>query len=700
MAWCEFPGHRGYWSVTRHADILALNRDFTALSSAHGIRLEDQDEEEVRARRTFQETDPPEHTRTRMLVAKAFSKPMVALFEDQIRALCHDILETALPHNGFCAVKDVARQLPMRMLGRILGTPDEDLDWLVSKGDALIANTDADSTSHVLDQTNTEAFRLMPFRSPAGADLYAYAQRLMDDKRARGDSSGVLHLITQPDAQGHVISDTEFRNFFCLLVAAGNDTTRYSIAAALHALANQAGLLQQLQGQPDEALIWDTAADEFIRWAAPAMYFRRTAVKPFELHGQQVKSGDKVALWFVSGNRDEAAFDKPFEANLQRSPNRHLSFGQGGPHVIVRGKYVPWRNRDGGARFCRGTFGVGYDKDLIPAPGAMVLQGLPDMEAVYSAENTRPGWEPNTRVVMCDLHDNHGQPLPQCGRGALKRAIADWQALGYDPMVGIELEAYAFQIEADGSLKPYDTPSSHVYATGPFADPRGFTDALWAQAAACGLPIDSLNTEYDSPQFELTLTFDSALKAVDDIVLFRLMAREVAFRHGILLTFLPEPLLAQGGSGVHVNFSLRHRAGSQAGHNAISGGHDTTAMNALTRQCIAGLMQHHGAIAGLAAPCVNSYERLKPASLSGFWQNWGVDHRNVTVRVAAEDGASARLEHRMGDGAANPYTLVATVLQAVGADLVAHHVFMKRNEVEKNAERDALGARDFYIRHI
>lgn len=416
---------------------------------------------------------------------------------------------------------------------------------------------------------------------------------------------------------------------------------------------------------------------------------------------------------------------------------------------IVRGKYVPWRGRDGGARFCRGTFGVGYDKDLLPAPGSTVLEGLPDMEAVYEAAAARPGWEANTRVVMCDLRDNRGAPLPQCGRGALKRAIAEWQALGYDPMVGIELEAYAFQIEPDGSLKPYDTPSSHVYATGPFADPRGFTDALWAQAAACGLPIDSLNTEYDSPQYELTLTFDHALKAVDDIVLFRLMAREVAFRHGLLLTFLPKPLPAQGGSGVHVNFSLRHRTGAQAGRNAVNGGHEPGSLNALTRQCIAGLLHHHAALSGLAAPCVNSYERLKPATLSGYWRNWGIDHRNVTVRVSAEDGPAARLEHRMGDGAANPYTLVAAVLQAarlgvqhgyelppmetgdgltgqdatvgvpetlgaaldaleadaalvqaVGAELVANHVFMKRDEIGKTAGRDALGARDFYIRHV
>ena len=333
MAWCDWAGGKGFWSVTRYADILALNRDYATLSSAHGIRMEDQTEEEVLARRTFQETDPPEHSRTRLLLAKAFSKPMIALFEQQIRELSREILDRALAQPEFDAVQHIARQLPMRVLGRIIGTPEEDLEWLVEKGDALIANTDAEFTEHVLDQADTEAFRLMPFRSPAGAELYAYAQRLMDRKRAEGDTSGVLHLITQPDAEGHVISDTEFRNFFCLLVAAGNDTTRYSIAAGLHALAHRPALLQQMQ-QPPEGL-WETAPDEIIRWASPAMYFRRTAMRDFEFHGKQVKRGDKVLLWFVSGNRDEAAFERPFEVDLTRRNNRHLAFGQGGAHVCL-----------------------------------------------------------------------------------------------------------------------------------------------------------------------------------------------------------------------------------------------------------------------------------------------------------------------------------------------------------------------------
>ena len=414
--------------------------------------------------------------------------------------------------------------------------------------------------------------------------------------------------------------------------------------------------------------------------------------------------------------------------------------------AIARGKYLPLRAGQGGAaRFCRGTFGVTYEKELIPVPGASVLEGLPDMEAVYSADDVRPGWQRNTRVAIADLRANDGSPLPMCGRSALKRAVADWQALGYDPMVGIELEAYVFQIEPDGSLKPYDTPSSHVYATGPFSDPRGFTDTLWERAGAAGLRIDSQNTEYDSPQFELTLTFDHAVRAVDDIFLFRLLAREVAFEHGLLLTFIPKPIATQGGSGVHVNFSLR----DEQGRNAISGGPDAAQFNALTLACTAGLMQHHQALAGLVAPSANSYQRLQPASLSGFWQNWAVDHRGVTVRLSAEAGHAARIEHRMGDACANPYTHTAAVLQAarlglvhgyplqaaetgdclenkdathsvaadlagaldaleadtalvqaVGPGLVAQHIGMKRHEITRTAALQGDAVRDYYIRFV
>ena len=332
VSWTEWEGGMGFWNIVRHADITELNRNYQVMSSAQGIRMEDQSYEEYLARRTFQETDPPEHMKTRVKVGKAFSRPVVAGFEQQIRDLCHPILDAALEKGTFDATKDIARQLPMMMLGRILGTPDEDLPWLVEKGDALIANTDPDFTDHVLDKMQTDEYRMMPFNSPAGAELFDYARELLARKEREGDTDGVLHMILQPDKDGNVMPEQEFRNFFCLLVAAGNDTTRYSIAAGIQAMCHQPELLGQMQEGGD---VWGTAPDEIIRWATPALYFRRTATCDHEIHGKTIREGDKVLYWWISANRDENVFDNPNRVDLHRSPNRHMSFGQGGPHVCL-----------------------------------------------------------------------------------------------------------------------------------------------------------------------------------------------------------------------------------------------------------------------------------------------------------------------------------------------------------------------------
>ena len=331
VCWTEWDGGKPYWSITRYQDILDLNGKPDLLSSAQGIRMEDQSEEEYLARRTFQETDAPEHMQTRMKVAKAFSSQVMAEFEETIRDLCAGILDKALAAGSFDATREIARELPMRMLGRILGTPEEDLPWLVEKGDALMANTDADFTDFVMDKLKTDKYRLMPFNSPAGAELYEYADKLMERKAAMGDTDGILHMIQQPGRDGGSITGQEFKNFFCLLVAAGNDTTRYSIAAGIQAMCHQPELLGQMKNEP----ITQVTADEIIRWASPASYFRRTATRDFEVHGKTVKKGDKVLLWFISGNRDEAAFDNPYQVDLRREPNRHLAFGRGGPHVCL-----------------------------------------------------------------------------------------------------------------------------------------------------------------------------------------------------------------------------------------------------------------------------------------------------------------------------------------------------------------------------
>ena len=174
---------------------------------------------------------------------------------------------------------------------------------------------------------DTSEYRMMPFRSPAGVELYDYAADVMAGRR-QVDANGLLaQMINHQDR----LDEQEFKNFFCLLVAAGNDTTRYSIAMSLYQLGRNPQLADQLRSGNH----WDTCADEFIRLASPTMHFRRTATEDFQLHNKTIKQGDKVLLWFVSGSRDETVFDKPHEVNLARKPNRHLAFGQGGPHVCL-----------------------------------------------------------------------------------------------------------------------------------------------------------------------------------------------------------------------------------------------------------------------------------------------------------------------------------------------------------------------------
>ncbi len=347
---------------------------------------------------------------------------------------------------------------------------------------------------------------------------------------------------------------------------------------------------------------------------------------------------------------------------------------------LARGKYVPAAfAAKGEVRLCIGAYAVTYQKDLVPAPGAGLFEGLPDIEAVFDPDDLRPGWEPHTQVALADL-EVHGKPSGLSGRGALKRAIAEWRELGFDPMVGLEGEGYIFQRDDAGAWVPYDTPGAFVYGTGPFIDPAGLIDEVWEMAHRTGLPIESINAEYDAPQFELTLCYADALKACDDFFLFRTMARELMYKRGYLLSFMPKPIPDLSGTGLHVNLSFK----DENGKNAMDGGTRAGNLSKLVSGCIAGLVAHHEALGGLIAPTVNSYDRLKPASLSGYWANWGFDHRSVAVRVSAEAGAAARIEHRVADCAVSPYVAVAAVLQA------ARLGYVQSYELPQPEEQDGL----------
>lgn len=326
---------------------------------------------------------------------------------------------------------------------------------------------------------------------------------------------------------------------------------------------------------------------------------------------------------------------------------------------LARGKYLPVEHADRGTAHCISLFALGFDREMTPHEGAAVLGGLPDCELSFTTDAVRAGWEPATGVVVGDL-TRHSQPVEMCPREVLKRQVAAWRRHGFEPRVGLELEAYLLEPDPQGGWRPISTPGAYVYGTGTAVDPTGVIDDIMATARRVDLPLESVNSEYDSGQFELTLRHADALTACDEAFLFKVMAREVAARHGLLLTFMGKPINGRGGSGLHTNLSF---ADSQS-DNAFADPTGADGLSELVFKVIAGILGHHVGSAALLAPTVNAYKRLQPGQMCGYWANWGHDHRGVTVRVPVDRGARTRIEHRLADGSTNPHQAVAAVLTA------------------------------------
>ena len=326
---------------------------------------------------------------------------------------------------------------------------------------------------------------------------------------------------------------------------------------------------------------------------------------------------------------------------------------------LARGKYLPADLAAGGSRHCLTSFALNYDRYMGPVPGAGFLEGMPDLSCDFSLDDVRPGWEEGVGVVVGDV-SFEGAPIPFAPREVLRRAAAAWEDLGYTPKVGFEFEAYLMQPGDGGGWVPFPAPGSFVYGTGHFSDPSGVCRAIVARARECGLRLESVNAEYDESQFEFTLVYDDVMAAADEAFLFRTMAREIAAERGLLLTFLPKPIADRGGNGLHVNLSFVDRAGGFA----LVDPSGADGLSTLARQCIAGQLAYLRPMTALCCPTVNSYKRLAPAQLCGYWQNWGHDHRCTTVRVNPERGSSTRLENRLADPAASPHVAAAAVLVA------------------------------------
>jgi cytochrome P450 len=335
--WPEHDGGKGFWAVTRYADLLHVSQHVELFSSAQGVTLEEIEGDDFHLRRNMLEYDPPEHTRYRRLVSKPFSRREVYTYEPGIRDLARSVVLEARDFGGrFDYVDRIAKQLPMRMLGRMLGVPDSDGDWLVKQGDALLGNLDPEMTEHPVGITDTDQFKHIPFRSPAALELYEYAERQAEERR-RHPTNDLISALLAPTIDGECLTDLQFKNLFVLMISAGNDTTRYTMAAGLKALAERPDQFAELRQAciDGDADVVERAVEEVLRWGTVTMHFRRTAEADTELQGKQIRKGDKVVIWFSSADYDERQFDDPFRFDIHRWPNDHVAFNLRSPHLCL-----------------------------------------------------------------------------------------------------------------------------------------------------------------------------------------------------------------------------------------------------------------------------------------------------------------------------------------------------------------------------
>jgi cholest-4-en-3-one 26-monooxygenase len=305
------------WVISRHDDVRAISRDPERFSSADGIHLRRKATHQTRP--NMINMDDPEHQRIRKLVSGGFTPRVLRAFREHYSELAGQVVEQALAGGGpFDGIRTLAAELPLLAICEIAGAPAEDRFRIFEWSNVILSSEDPDYVP------TPDAFQ------NAVLDLIHYAQELADKKRQTpGDD--LISALLGPDGR-LPLTDEEYEGLVLLLLAAGNETTRSAIAHGLLAFAEHPDEWGVLRDDPDGVL--DTAVEEVIRWASPVNYMARTATRDVELHGQLIRTGDKVALLYSSANRDESVFEGPDRFDLRRTPNHHLGFGFG-PHFCL-----------------------------------------------------------------------------------------------------------------------------------------------------------------------------------------------------------------------------------------------------------------------------------------------------------------------------------------------------------------------------
>ncbi|MHB1139260.1 MAG: cytochrome P450 [Microthrixaceae bacterium] len=317
------PGGEGFWVVSRHAEVLSAASDAATYSShtggpraGGGTLIEDLPEGFTGV--LLNMTDDPLHQRMRTLLTPALSPKALRRLSDELRDRARRIVGDAVARGELDLLTDVAAELPLQAAAGLLGVPQDERRQLIEWADAT------------LDHDDRELGGASDRAAAASAEMFAYGQALID-RRRRDPGEDLLSIAAAgtvlDDGVERPLRDDELQLLFTLLVAAGTETTRNTIAVGVAALAERPDDWAALAEEPGMIPV---AVEELLRWASSTPYNRRTATVDTVLGGETIRAGDKVTLWWASANRDEREFADPFRFDVRRDPNRHLAFGHGG----------------------------------------------------------------------------------------------------------------------------------------------------------------------------------------------------------------------------------------------------------------------------------------------------------------------------------------------------------------------------------
>ncbi|GAA5125863.1 cytochrome P450 [Haloechinothrix salitolerans] len=346
-----WPAGPGFWAVLRHAEVRQVLRTPQVFSSQLGatqIRDPSTPDALRYVRRMMLNMDPPEHSRLRGLLTKAFTPRAVAAIEQRITGWARDLVARVADRDEFDFAVDVAADLPLLTLAEVFGVPAEDRWLMYDWSNRVIGYQDPDyAVSATADTTGSsamarEALALRPTPDAHGRmpdprtregmpDLYAYANALGEAKRRAPGDDVMSNLMRHVDDEHGRVSLAEFENLFWLFSVAGNETLRNGIPGGMIALLTHPDVYQRLRADRSPL---PGAVEEMLRWWTPVMHFRRTATEDVDLGGVRIAAGQKVVVWFSSANRDERVFADPDRFDVDRKPGEHLAFGHG-PHFCL-----------------------------------------------------------------------------------------------------------------------------------------------------------------------------------------------------------------------------------------------------------------------------------------------------------------------------------------------------------------------------